>query len=258
MMENSNSYLKSAVEAILFVNEKPVMLEQLQEALETVDAATVRGLVQELQKEYEANQRGMIIVEVAGGYQMVSNSLFTSYLYNFFKKKVKERLSRAALETLALVAYKQPVSRADIEMVRGVNSDGVVTHLLERELIKVVGRKEVAGRPFLYGTTRQFLEYFGLKSLKDLPRLEDVPIPQDPLPVATEGDAVEAPSETGSTQEPVESTGEFSQGADEYSEVEGIAPSESRLEAVLENPPESTPEVRDLKQVMEEMDQDEP
>ncbi|MCA9401929.1 MAG: SMC-Scp complex subunit ScpB, partial [Candidatus Omnitrophica bacterium] len=104
------------------------------------------------------------------------NSQYASYIKEFFKTKTKEKLSKPSLESLAIIAYKQPVTRADIELVRGVNSDGVVNHLLEKELIKIVGRKEVAGRPYLYGTTRLFLEYFGLKSLDDLPKLEEFPV----------------------------------------------------------------------------------
>ncbi len=175
MDTSANEYLKGAIEALFFISEKPVSLEQLSEVMhEGVGSVDVRKLVEELRDEYETKQRGMVIVEIAGGYQMLSSSHYVSFVRSFLKTKVREKLSRPALEALAIVAYKQPVSRGDIEMVRGVNSDGVVLHLLDKGLIKIVGKKDVPGRPFLYGTSKLFLEYFGLKSLRDLPKLEDV------------------------------------------------------------------------------------
>ena len=167
--------IKGAVETLLFVNEKPVELEQIKNALQAVNIADIKSAIESLQKEYEEQERGMTIVEIAGGFQMLSNPQYASYLRSFYKTRHKEKLSKPALETLAIVAYKQPVTRSDIEMIRGVNSDAVVVHLFEKELVKTVGRKDVPGRPFLYGTTKQFLEYFGLKSLEDLPRLEEFP-----------------------------------------------------------------------------------
>ena len=172
--QHLNEYVKGAVEALLFISDKPVEAAQIKEALATVEAGDVRQIIAALKKEYEEHDRGMMIREIAGGYQMLSNPQYAEYVRNFFKTRVKEKLSRPALEALAIAAYRQPVSRADIEMIRGVNSDGVVTNLLEKGLIKIAGRKDVPGRPFLYGTTKLFLEYFGLKSLKDLPKLEDV------------------------------------------------------------------------------------
>ncbi|MCK5581443.1 MAG: SMC-Scp complex subunit ScpB [Candidatus Omnitrophica bacterium] len=174
MEGSTNDYLKGAIEALLFVSDKPVTLEQLKEAIDSVEAGEIRGLIQQLKAEYEEEKRGMMIVEIAGGYQMLSSPSFAAFIRNFFKKRVKEKLSRPGLETLAIVAYKQPVSRSDVEVIRGVNSDGVVTNLLDKGLIKVVGRKDVPGRPYLYGTTKQFLEYFGLKTLKDMPKLGSI------------------------------------------------------------------------------------
>ena len=104
---------------------------------------------------------------------MLSNSHAAAYIREFYKTKPKEKLSRPALESLAIIAYKQPVGRAEVEVIRGVNSDGTIAHLLNKGLIKITGRKEVPGRPFLYGTTKEFLEYFGLKSLEDLPKIEE-------------------------------------------------------------------------------------
>lgn len=168
-------YVRGVVEALLFVNEKPVALDQMKKVMETVTLGEIKKVISILKEDYEQRQSGMKIVEIAGGYQMLSNPHYADYIRSFYKTKHKEKLSRPALETLAIIAYKQPVTRGDIELIRGVNSDGVVAHLLSKELIKGVGRREVPGRPFLYGTTKQFLEYFGLKSLEDMPRLEEFP-----------------------------------------------------------------------------------
>ncbi len=167
--------IKRVVEAILFISEKPVAISNFKEVLDTATVADVRLALSELMQEYEQGHRGMIITEIAGGYQMLSSPQLAAYIRNFFKRHVKEKLSRPALETLAIIAYKQPVTRGDIELIRGVNSDGVVGLLLNKALIKSVGRKDIPGRPYLYGTTKLFLEYFGLKSLDDLPHLESFP-----------------------------------------------------------------------------------
>lgn len=168
-------YIKNVVETLLFVQEKPVTVDQLKNAIDIAGAAEIRKAVKELINEYDEKDGGMNIVELAGGYQMRTNPQYASYVKEFYKTKHKDKLSKPALETLAIIAYKQPVTRADIELIRGVNSDGVVVHLINKELIKVVGRKDVPGRPFMYGTTKQFLEYFGLKSLDYLPKLEEFP-----------------------------------------------------------------------------------
>lgn len=191
------NHIRGVIEAVLFVNEKPVTLDQIKKVLETVSIPEIKKEIQEIQQDFERRKNGMTIVEIAGGYQMLSNPLYVSYIREFYKTKHKEKLSKPALETLAIVAYKQPVSRVDIETIRGVNSDGVVVHLIEKELIKIVGRKDVPGRPFLYGTTKQFLEYFGLKSLNDLPKLEEFP---DLQPTEIEGNETHATREVGSEE----------------------------------------------------------
>ena len=168
-------HIKGVVESLLFVNEKPVTLDQIKKVLDTANNADIKKVLSELQCDYEDRKCGIMIVEIAGGYQMMSNPIYASYLRSFYKTKHKEKLSKPALESMAIIAYKQPVTRSDIEVIRCVNSDGVVVHLLNKDLIKVIGRKDVPGRPFVYGTTKQFLEYFGLKSLDDLPTLEEFP-----------------------------------------------------------------------------------
>jgi len=172
MDENIQNY-KSAIEALLFVSEKPVLLDQLKEVFPEVNPSQIHDVVKQLQEEYVERRAGMVVVEIAGGFQMLSNSHAAPYIREFYKTKTKEKLSRPALESLAIIAYKQPVGRAEVEIIRGVNSDGTIAHLLNKGLIKIIGRKEVPGRPFLYGTTKEFLEYFGLKSLEDLPKMEE-------------------------------------------------------------------------------------
>jgi len=173
-MENSqDNYVRGIVEAILFVSEKPVLLEQIKEVIGTVETPEIRQVIEALKQECAQRKSGMSIVEIAGGYQMLTNSEYALYVKRFYHTRHKERLSKPALETLAIIAYKQPVARLDVELIRGVNSDGVMDHLSEKGLIKITGRKDVPGRPYIYGTTKEFLEYFGLKSLADLPKLED-------------------------------------------------------------------------------------
>ncbi len=172
MDEQSQNY-KSALEALLFVSDKPIGLDQFKVVFPQIQAAQIVELIKGLQEEYLNRQAGMVIVDIAGGWQMLSDSHAAGYIREFYKTKAKEKLSRPALESLAIVAYKQPVGRAELEMIRGVNCDGTLAHLLNKGLIEIIGRKEVPGRPFLYGTTKAFLEYFGLKSLEDLPKVKE-------------------------------------------------------------------------------------
>jgi len=167
------NHMKSIVEALLLISDKPLMLDQIKEVLEGVSTQEIRDIILVLKKEYEDRGSGIVILEIAGGYQMFTSPQYAMYIRKFYQTKHKERLSKPSLETLAIIAYKQPVCRQDIEVIRGVNSDGVIDHLLDKNLIKIVGRKEVPGRPYLYGTTKEFLEYFGLRALADLPKLED-------------------------------------------------------------------------------------
>ena len=199
MNQSSLEHVKGVIEALLFVNEKPVVFQQIKEILEGVSANEIKAAVAGLQRDYENRKSGIAIVEIAEGYQMLSNSAYASYIRSFYKTRHKEKLSKPALETLAIIAYKQPVTRNDIELIRGVNSDGVMVHLLSKELIKAVGRKDVAGRPYLYGTTKLFLEYFGLKSLTDMPRLESIAALQ---PVGAEVGQSGASEDTGGETDP--------------------------------------------------------
>ncbi len=165
--------IKSAIESLIFISNKPLTIDELKQIFENTDAAQLREMVEAVKQEYEARNSGVRIVEIAGGYQMVTSPQNSAHIKSFYKIKNTEKLSGPSLETLAIIAYKQPVTRVDIEAIRGVNVDGVVRSLLEKNLIRVVGRKEVIGRPFVYGTTRMFLDYFGLKSLEELPKIEE-------------------------------------------------------------------------------------
>ena len=170
-MEENN--LKSVIEALIFVSGKPINLEQIKKVVSCADAASLRKVIEELMSEYVTSNRGMRIVEVAGGFQMISAPNFAIFLKKLFKDRSPEKLSKPALESLAIIAYKQPLTRSQIESLRNVNVDGVMKSLLEKNLIRICGRKKIPGRPFVYGTTREFLEHFGLKSLEDLPKTEE-------------------------------------------------------------------------------------
>ncbi len=169
-----NEEIKHAIEALLFASEKPLSPEQIQEAFEeNLGVQEVRRALETLKKEYIDGNRGFKLFEIAGGFQLVSDPRFSSYLKRFYQAREKKRLSQASLETLSVIAYRQPATRADIEFIRGVNVDGAIKTLLEKGLIRIVGRKEVPGRPMLYGTTKEFLEHFGMNSIKELPALTE-------------------------------------------------------------------------------------
>lgn len=170
----TNEEAKQAIEALLFVSDKPLLVNQAKEVLDELDSQLIRKLILELKAEYETSQRGFVINEVAGGFELATNPACAAYLKKLYKTRDAQRLSSPALETLAVIAYRQPVTRADMEAIRGVNVDGVLETLVEKGLVKVTGRRESLGRPMLYGTTPLFLSYFGLNSIIDLPKLKEV------------------------------------------------------------------------------------
>ncbi|MBE9486231.1 MAG: SMC-Scp complex subunit ScpB [Chloroflexi bacterium] len=163
--------LERLVEAVIFAAESPISLERLSVVLEK-PGAELRPVILQLQDEYVPTAHGFYLAEVAGGYQFRSVAEFAPWLRKLSKDR-SFRFSRAALETLAIIAYRQPVTRAEIEYLRGVDSGGVMKTLLEKNLLKILGKKDVPGRPLLYGTSRQFLELFGLRDLNDLPTLKE-------------------------------------------------------------------------------------
>jgi segregation and condensation protein B len=168
--------LKAALEAILLVAEEPVPAHLLAQLLE-VPATTVDALCDEMAAAYEAEGRGFQLAKVAGGYRYHSHPDQAAYVERVVLEGQTTRLSAAALETLAIIAYKQPIMRAAVETIRGVSSGEVIRSLMDRHLIKIVGRAEEVGRPMLYGTTKTFLELFGLNSLKDLPNAKELQKP---------------------------------------------------------------------------------
>jgi segregation and condensation protein B len=163
---------KRIIEAILFVSDKPVSIMTLKDVLKDIEPTEIRECVEELNGEYNSSERSFSIREIAGGFQMLTDPVYSSWISSLYKRP-PDRLTGPALETLAIIAYKQPLTRSDIEIIRGVNVDGVLHTLEERSLIKTRGRVDGPGRPILYGTTNEFLQHFGLKSLEDLPKLKE-------------------------------------------------------------------------------------
>jgi len=164
------------VEAVLFASDAPLLVEEIARADESLDEDRVEAAIQELREEYGETDRAFQIVELGEGYQILTRSEFASYLERFDTVPRPSRLSGPALETLAIVAYRQPISRIEVEYVRGVSSAGVLKTLQDRGMIEVVGRDEGIGRPYLYGTTAEFLNHFGFRSLEELPRPEELPV----------------------------------------------------------------------------------
>lgn len=176
-MEN----IKYAIEGILFAAGESVKAAKLAVVLDT-DIDTVRQAVDELRNEYNEQKRGFSIIEILEGYQICSRPEYYTYIQEILGEQRNQPLSNAAMETLAIIAYKQPVTRSQIENIRGVNSDGCVNRLYERSLIDEAGRLDAPGRPILYKTTDTFLRCFGLKSPKDLPKVNLSQIAPDDLP----------------------------------------------------------------------------
>ncbi len=165
---------KRVIEAILFTSGKPVTVADLKRALTGYGLPKIERLVHELRSEYEREGRSFRIQEIAGGFECATDPKFAPWILKLELQRRSRQATQSALETLAILAYKQPTTRAEIEDLRGVDVSGVLVTLLERNLIKIVGRKEVPGRPFLYGTTDKFLEHFGLKSIADLPDISEI------------------------------------------------------------------------------------
>jgi len=180
---------KRVVEAVLFLTEEPLKAERIATVLAT-SLAEAENLMQELKDDLAFANRGIQIVETATGFQMGTVPELAPFLERAFSEDVSSNLSTAALEALAIIAYKQPVTRIEIESIRGVRSEHVLENLLKRKLIKISGRKEGPGRPLLYGTTADFLKYFGLKELTDLPPLETEPENEDEVEVTAEDETV--------------------------------------------------------------------
>jgi segregation and condensation protein B len=211
--------LKSVVEAILFAAQKPLSLNEIKNiiskpedveatevtrAFKKVKPAEISGAIEALKVDYTQQGRSFQIQEVAGALQLISQPQFAPWLKQLFSEHRSSRLSQPALETLAIIAYRQPITRSDIEGVRGVAVDGVMQTLLERGLVTITGRAEVPGRPMLYGTTRLFLEQFGLNDLNEMPAVEELRRANLRLPESqAAAAATSVPNPVGVTDEPV-------------------------------------------------------
>ncbi len=165
--------LLGIIEALIFASEKPLREDDITRVISGVSPKDVREALKDLVRIYNEGSGGIYIAEAAGGYQFRTRPEFASFIRDLLETRSK-KLSRAAMETLAIAAYRQPVLRSDIERIRGVDSGGVIKLLLDKKLIKILGRKDAPGRPLLYGTTKEFLETFGLKNLKSLPTLREM------------------------------------------------------------------------------------
>ena len=166
--------LKSIIESLIFASPDPVSLKVIVKTIDSEPPEHVAEALASVCQEWKDRSGGLQLVEVAGGYQIVTKPELHEWVRRLFHEHSKQRLSIPALETLAVVAYRQPVTGPEITEIRGVNTSGVLGTLVERRLVKVVGRRAVIGRPFLYATTREFLDRFGLKDLEDLPKVEDM------------------------------------------------------------------------------------
>ncbi len=170
--DSEDAYLMGAAEALLFVSDEPVTSARLSTFMD-VSLQDAERLLHKLKDEYEADNRGMQLMEIAGGWRFFSHPAYHELIEGYVVSWDTRRMSQAALETLAVIAYHQPVTRASVNAIRGVSSEGVVSSLVEKGLVRELGREKGAGSAILYGTTKAFLEKFGLKSVKDLPPLED-------------------------------------------------------------------------------------
>ena len=191
------------VEALLFASDVPVEADRIREVLDLSSADEARALVGGLRERYAARDSALEIVEAGGGYRMLTRPEVAPWLVRLARSRTRARLSRPALETLAIVAYRQPVSRPDIDAIRGVNSEGVLDNLMEKRMVRIAGRKEAPGRPFLYETTREFLVAFGLRELGDLPQVEgELAVPEAVVVAPTDGDASQQDPGSGGADEP--------------------------------------------------------
>ena len=166
--------IENIVEALLFSSDTPLTLAKLKEIIEKESTKTIRQVLNNLMKKYQQSSSALQLIEIAGGFQIVSKEDYFPYIQKLYKGRQAARLTSRALETLAIIAYKQPVTKSEMENIRGVNVDGVIKTLLERNLITIEGRQKAPGNPLLYGTTKYFLEYFGLKNLEALPKLKEI------------------------------------------------------------------------------------
>lgn len=165
--------IKGIIEALLFATQRPLSVKEIKEIIEIEDAKVIHGIIDEIKRDCLESNRSFKLIEIAGGFQFTTDPVYAKWLRKLYKISRSDYLTRPSLETLSIIAYKQPVTKAEIEFIRGVNIDGVVKNLLQKGLLRISGKKKVIGSPYLYSTTRFFLQYFGLNSLDDLPQLPE-------------------------------------------------------------------------------------
>jgi len=220
--------LKGQLETLLFITDHPLSLAELGKLTRVKDAARLGALVGDIRQKFEAGGSALQLLEIAGGFQMATRPAYGDLVRKLFADKLTMRLSTAAHETLAIIAYKQPLTRAEIEEIRGVEVIAALETLLEKRLIKVVGRKETVGRPLLYGTTADFMRHFGLRSLEDLPPMEKFQLPEGAAGACAPEAAVpaEASPEAGVSESP----GPIWPGGESADPAEAPAPERPRQE----------------------------
>ncbi|NJL74673.1 MAG: SMC-Scp complex subunit ScpB [Saprospiraceae bacterium] len=181
--------LRQHIESLIFASSQPIPLVEIRRCVETVLNVLLPEIqileeIQSLQARYLSSEYAFEIVEINGGFQFLTKGAYHETIGTYLRQTIKKKLSQAALETLAIIAYKQPISKTELEVIRGVNCDYAIQKLLEKELVYITGRSEAAGRPLLYGTSEKFMDYFGISSLKDLPKLKDLKQPENEIGVA--------------------------------------------------------------------------
>ncbi|TDI83930.1 MAG: SMC-Scp complex subunit ScpB [Caldithrix sp.] len=169
-----HAFQKQIVEALIFASDVPISAKKIADLEEELDSRKIKKIVEELNSDYQKSKRAFFIANVAGGFQLNTRKDFTPWLKKLFKGRLRTRLSQASLESLAIITFKQPLSRVEVDAIRGVNSGGVIKNLLERNLVCIAGRSEGPGRPLLYGTTKEFLRYFGINDIADLPKPKEI------------------------------------------------------------------------------------
>lgn len=179
-------YLKQHIESLVFTTEQPITVKEIRNCLKAVfdrsfKEKEVQEIIDQLQQQYQQDQYSFEILEIGGGYQFLTKGIYHKTVGQYLKITTKKKLSRSALETLSIIAYKQPTVKSEVEKIRGVSCDYAIQKLLEKELIAIVGRSDGPGRPLLYGTSDKFMDYFGLKSINDLPKPRDFKDPDEQI-----------------------------------------------------------------------------
>ena len=230
------------VEALLFASDAPISAKKLREIVPEAGTETsIKKLINQIDEKYEKQNSPYKIIELAGGYQIATRDEFASWISKLYKSRSKSKLTRKGLETLAIIAYKQPITKVEVEKIRGVNTDGVIRTLNERNLITIKGREKAPGNPLLYGTTDYFLEYFGLNEIKDLPKLKEI----DEL-LKEDSKFLESLDQVALDQMLPETLGLNSMAANEENDSPAIEQSVDQNEVTGEDQQEHTGDVEDV------------